>query len=360
MTTAPLTAAAHADYLAAVGKLAEKVADLDLLDALDGYRWVQTLSEVAVDAYVRSDPLRPCFVPVIGPGRQWGGDSADAHYCIARIDPGHTYRVRGTIGDSAYLSLTCYGGGAAGEYLQQRVVGIVNHRDLTVDADGHFEIALSMGQCDGDAIQLAPDACFLMTRDYLDDIGTGRPTQWHIECIDAADAVFKQDDAGVAARWRAATTFLEAQAAFQPVPYAAGNTLDDPSPPPREGLGWAAIDAAYAGGTYDLSDDDALVIDGRSPGCACWSLCLWNPLLHTFDFHYDQVTINGGAVRYNDDGSWRLVVAARDPGHPNWLCTQGRRRGRLWFRWFLPEVTPVKPTLRVVPVGDVAGLAAVV
>jgi hypothetical protein len=35
------------------------------------------------------------------------------------------------------------------------------------------------------------------------------------------------------------------------------------------------------------------------------------------------------------------------------MTTQGHRRGLLWFRWFLPEVTPDRPTVRVVPVDDV-------
>jgi len=32
-------------------------------------------------------------------------------------------------------------------------------------------------------------------------------------------------------------------------------------------------------GSFDLGDDDALVIDGRSPECAFWNICLWNRFL---------------------------------------------------------------------------------
>jgi hypothetical protein len=51
------------------------------------------------------------------------------------------------------------------------------------------------------------------------------------------------------------------------------------------------------------------------------------------------------------------VVAARDPGRPKWISTAGHGRGRIWFRWFLPESTPARPTARLVPVADLAGLA---
>src|SRR5205807_1183157 len=107
--------------------LRAKVADLDPLDAIDGYRWVQTLGEVAVDCFVRADPRRPHFFELISPGRQWGGDSADTFYKVARVDPAHTYRITGHRGDAAYLSVTTYAGGAEGDYIGQRIIGITNH-----------------------------------------------------------------------------------------------------------------------------------------------------------------------------------------------------------------------------------------
>jgi hypothetical protein len=109
-------------------------------------------------------------------------------------------------------------------------------------------------------------------------------------------------------------------------------------------------------GAFDLVPDQALVIEGRSPECAFWNLCLWNPFLHTYDPAYDRVTINGHQVVLEDDGSWRIVVAAADPGHPNWVSTQGRASGLLWFRWFLPAETPGRPACRVVPLGSVGSV----
>ncbi len=107
-------------------------------------------------------------------------------------------------------------------------------------------------------------------------------------------------------------------------------------------------------GAFDLTDGEALVIEGRSPDCAFWNLCLWNPFLHTYNYDYERVTINGTRVAYQADGSWTIVIAGRDPGHPNWVSTAGHQRGRIWFRWFLPTATPEQPTTKVVPL-DQAG-----
>ena len=41
--------------------------------------------------------------------------------------------------------------------------------------------------------------------------------------------------------------------------------------------------------------------------------------------------------------SWTLVIAAQDPGHPNWLSTAGHRKGVIFFRWFLADELPPNP-----------------
>jgi hypothetical protein len=117
-------------------------------------------------------------------------------------------------------------------------------------------------------------------------------------------------------------------------------------------VGWAAGDASYAMGSYQLDDDQAMVIRGRSPECAFWNLCLWNPFLHTYNYDYERVTINGAQVRYEADGSWVIVISPTDPGHPNWVSTAGHHRGRIWFRWFLPDETPEQPDVEMVSVGS--------
>jgi hypothetical protein len=133
-----------------------------------------------------------------------------------------------------------------------------------------------------------------------------------------------------------------------PVVLATTNEIEPPYPVPQATFGWAAGDAAYAMGSFELGPDEALVIRGRSPECAFWNLCLWNPLLHTYNYDYDRVTINGGQVTYEPDGSWEIVVAGRDPGRPNWVSTQGHATGLIWLRWFHPVATPDPLTTELV------------
>lgn len=305
---------------------------------VESYKWIFSILQVAFDCFVWADPARPRFVDIVGPYKKWGGDNADAFYGYAPIDPTRTYRVRGRRGESVYLSLTVYGGPDDGRY-SERIVGSLNDRDLRVGPDGSFELWIAPEPGPGPTIVTAPDAVCAITRDYLEDAPTGQRAQWSIEAMDPP-ATWRQSRHQLHADLGRVITWLRDQTALVPLGLGEPNTVDDPYPVPSETFGWAAGDAAYAMGSFALEDDEALVLRGRSPVCAFWNLCLWNPLLHSYNYDYERVTINGSQVSYEPDGSWEIVVAGRDPGRPNWVSTQGHDRGRLWFRWFLPDHTP--------------------
>lgn len=324
---------------------------LDEPDVLDGYRLVFSLLRVAVDTYVWGDSDNPRFTDVIGPYLKWGGDNSDAFYQVAPVDPRRSYRVRGNRGDSVYLSITVYGGPDDGHY-SNRIVGTRNDRSLHFDPDGNFELTLSPDPQPGTWLKLDPDAVIALTRDYLDNPGTDRRAVWSIEAVDRQPRR-RDDPEDLARRLRAARTWIAEQCSFLPTRVAPPNEIHEPFPVPQHAYGWSAADAAYAMGAYELDPGQALVIDGTSPPCAFWNLCLWNPFLHTYDYSYERVTINGAHVVPEPDGSWRIVVADTDPGHPNWVSTAGRRRGLIWLRWFLPDRTPQRPSCRVVEIDEV-------
>ena len=349
-----LSVAFH-DLLGEVAAIEQKVLSADPplqeADVLDGYRLTFSLLRVAVDAYVFGDKDNPRFVDVIGPYQKWGGDNSDAFYQLAPIHPDRTYRVTGNRGDSVYLSITVYGGPDDGHY-SNRIVGTMNNRSLEFDADGNFEFMISPSPQPGAWLKLDPDAVVALTRDYLDNPETDRRVQWKIEAVDPP-ARRHDDRADLTRRLRAAKTWINEQCSFIPTRVEPPNEIAEPYPVPQHAYGWSAADAAYAMGAYDLQPDQALVIEGMSPPCVFWNLCLWNPFLHTYDYTYERVTINGAHVAYEPDGSWRIVVSDTDPGHPNWVSTAGRTKGLIWLRWFLPEHTPQRPTCRVVDVTEV-------
>ena len=340
------TTKAFRELLDELGSLDTRFEGLDTPSTLEGYRWIFSILQVAFDAYVWADTDRPRFVDIVGPYKKWGGDNPDAYYQYAPIDPTRTYRIRGRRGDAVYLSLTVYGGPDDGRY-SERIVGTINDRALDFDDDGNFELSLSPDPQPGAWLKLEPDAVCAITRDYSVEPDRDRRTEWTIESDDPP-ATKRDDDADLARRFRAARTWVKEQAQIVPLAFGEPNTVDPPYPVPQQTFGWAAGDAAYAMGRFELGPHDTLVLSGTSPECAFWNMVLWNPFLHTYDSAYERVAINGGQVSYEEDGSWVIVVAQRDPGHPNWVSTAGHGKGFIWFRWFLPSTTPEPISVRVV------------
>jgi hypothetical protein len=319
------------------------------------YKWIFSITQVAFDCFVWGDPEKPRWVDIVGPYKKWGGDNADAFYQFVPVDPRRTYRVSGRKGNAVYMSLTVYGGPNDGHY-SERIVGSANDKTMSFDDDGEFVLWMGPTRPEAAAphepwIELAPDAVVAITRDYLADPNNERRIEWRIECIDGA-TVWRETEADLAARFTKALTWLKDQSAITPIPLGTPNHIDPPYPVPAVTFGWAAGDAAYAMGSFQLADGEALVLRGRSPECAFWNICLWNTLLHTYNSAYDRVTINGFQVEYEPDGSWEVVVAAEDPGHPNWISTQGHDAGRIWFRWFYPSETPAEVEATVVPLAQ--------
>ena len=58
--------------------------------------------------------------------------------------------------------------------------------------------------------------------------------------------------------------------------------------------------------------------------------------------------MNRAQTRLEPDGSWRMVVAHRDPGVANWLDAAGRTHGTLYWRFLLPEEPVPTPRTELV------------
>ncbi|KUI29362.1 hypothetical protein AU194_20705 [Mycobacterium sp. GA-2829] len=112
----------------------------------------------------------------------------------------------------------------------------------------------------------------------------------------------------------------------------------------------------YAGGIYDLAEDEALVIDVEvfEPP-AYMGFHLSNVWGESHDFANHVSSLNGTQAVPDDDGHYRYVIAHRDPGVANWVDTTRLRRGFMAMRWTYPEPAERLPTVsaRVVRVTDV-------
>ena len=107
------------------------------------------------------------FTRIVSPQRKVLGDNPDALYYWARIDGTRAYRIRGTLGDAVYTSITAHGADPAGGSME-RVIAAVSDRELSLGAGGQYEIVLSPERHDGSWLRLDPDATSVITRHYYE------------------------------------------------------------------------------------------------------------------------------------------------------------------------------------------------
>jgi len=95
----------------------------------------------------------------------------------------------------------------------------------------------------------------------------------------------------------------------------------------------------YAGGLFDLAEDEALYIEAIYHGDPVYvSAHLGNLWGESPDYANHQSSLNLHQMFMGEDGVQRWVVAHRDPGVQNWLDTTGLPRGYLSHRWAYPEL----------------------
>jgi hypothetical protein len=218
---------------------------------------------------------------------------------------------------------------------------------------------------------LEPGVGSITTRHYFESEPSiqNQPTKiipLSIEALTPAGPAPAQTDQSIAASIRALGNWMHGFTLEQPPIVKSGkpvpswvsivpNTFNQPALPDGS-IGFANRDAHYAMAPYALKPDDALVIEGRFPKCRFANVMLWNRFLQTYDYTTHRISLNRKQTRQGPDGSFRMIVAHRDPGLPNWLDTQERPSGLMYWRFVFPE-EPIQPlAAKVVPFAELTRL----
>jgi hypothetical protein len=332
-------------------------------DVADAHRALMHMLEGGLSGMFESDPAHPDFRRIVTPSRKFTGDNSDAIYFDAPVSAAHRYTVRGNMDGAVYVSITIEMGTADGS-LGTQTAGVINDTQFDVDANGCFEIRLGGEPSARNWLALPEGASRITTRHYYEDESTAsnnpaRLPRLFISADDVDAPPARASDADVAAGIRRAAQFVRSRTLLQPPmagrPQPAFLSLvpnQFPAPVPPGDMGLAAFDAAYSMAPFFLGPDQALVITGRWPDCRFANVCLWNRFQQTLDYANRSVTLNRRQTRLEADGSFRIVVAHQDPGNGNWLDTEGRAFGLVFWRFFLPEGAIETPRAEVVAFGE--------
>jgi hypothetical protein len=320
----------------------------DASERAEGYRFLTRILVAMTEFQVEQDANPPSLVQVMSPIRKFFVDNPDTLYHRATLNPALRYRIHGRRGEELYLAFCLYG-------LRGRancILANVCHADMVFDDDGRFELVLSAERPDGvkNWVQLDNIARTLVTRQYFTDLRQ-KPAELNIELLDDIAPPPAPTVEGTTHRLRALSQSLSRT--FKSTQLASEAWMKQPNTvsvdSTEEGLDslFPTPDNEYVGGWYKLEEDEALVMEGRAPECAYWSVQLCSRWLESRDFVNRQIILNHSQVKLEADGSFRIVVAHRDFGEANLLDTTGHREGGVIFRWLLPGGEWIQPNFRV-------------
>src|SRR3954453_5398646 len=151
------------------------------VDVASGMRHLLVLLAVGVDEVLRFDPD-----PILSVQRAstndvitWGMECPDCIYTRATLHGGETYRLFGNRGSARYVGLQTMAG----------IVSTANELvdELDVDADGNFEVILSVDEHTGNWMKIDGDHPTLTVRHFFYDWDTETPSSLRIERL--GDAV---------------------------------------------------------------------------------------------------------------------------------------------------------------------------
>ena len=322
-------------------------------DIVGAHRALMHMLQWGLVGLFERDPAAPRFHRIVDPDRKVLGDNPDAVYFDAPVSAGHVYRVTGETKGAAYVSITVEAGEAWGS-MSNQTVGVLNDTSFDIDADGRFEIQLGGEPRPRNWLALPERSGSISTRHYFEEpayaaADPARVPVMRIEVLDAGGRPVTtppprpSDDSVAAGIRRVAGLVRELTVDRPPMASDRARTwisrVPNVFPPPdRPGdLGLAAFDAAYAMAPFLLGPDEALVIRARWPQCRYGNVCLWNRHLQTFDYATRSISLNRAQTVADADGRFTAVIAHTDPGVPNWLDTEGRPFGIVYWRFMLPE-----------------------
>lgn len=334
------------DLLRKAGEVLHR-ADLaaSTLELAEGHRYLGRLLRAGLMAFGERTGARFPVFRAMPDGVKMGLDNPDNYYVSATVSGRHSYRISGRRGTIHYLSFAAQSQNFAARDSIAGGAGHLNDADLVLDADGRFEIIASQTECPGNWLRMTPQTSQILVRQTFLDRRAEQPVEIAIECLESDGPPPPLDPAAVSGQLLGAAMYAMGCAQWFADwvmdfdKHAALNHFHLPSEEQHRLVGGDPNIRIWLG-RWQLAADEALVIEMTPPRCHYWNFQLGNIWAESLEYRFRRTHINSGSAEVSDDGTVRLIIAARDPGSANWIDTAGHTRGTMCVRWVRADSHP--------------------
>jgi hypothetical protein len=122
------------------------------------------------------------------------------------------------------------------------------------------------------------------------------------------------------------------------------------------GIYYPSVYNVYFGGWFDLEEDEALIFEGEALRGGYAIVHIMNGWLQSIEGPGGNQKFNKTTLKTNPDGSWRAIVAHKNPGTDNWLNPHGHMCGHFTLRIVHPDGDGTsRPKARKVKLSELTG-----
>jgi hypothetical protein len=386
-----------ADRLKEVGnKIVGPIGARSARERADGFRYLASLVGAGYELEMEADRAHPVLTRMFTPIRSFVGDGPDTLYHDAKLDEALSYEFTIRRGDDIFFSIVVY---ASDEDGMRFMVSYLIDKDIEFDDEDGFQVAtihISERRPEGTKnwLELKGADPFIVTRQYFPEcVIEVDKDKYHaalmdVRCTDKVQAPAQYTEGDLRIGLDRIIAFLDdtVDAGLGVSAITGMSTIaydeDDNSTPTRIGEdGMLVVDEerrdeytpdevfemidpkvvannlpgpgiGYAGVSYKLADDEAIVVSGKEVLCRYWSCQVFDHYLSAGDYRHYPVALNDRQTIFDDDGSFRIYASKENPGVKNWICTEGRRRGQVVLRTLLAE-TDLDPEMKVIKIDEI-------
>jgi len=306
-------------------------------EASEGMRAVLRTFAMSMDTAGDQNPKAPHFARMDTRIRKVGGDNPDAEYDNLALDSRWDYVIRGNVGTVRHVSFTI--NGAPGADGRRRLLAYYNERTLGADEKGEFEIHLTKADDGGpNWVDTSGGIGSILVRQYIGDREKEVLATYDVDVVGRTP----YEDIPPSTDGEIAKALMESSYGLRFM-FTMHRTIqpelwDTPNEFARLnsdtfGTDISSADNLYMFGTYQIDEDEALVIELDPLDVRYWNLAIESRWHETVDYRKRRTHRSLDHSVVDADGKLRFVLAHGKTPHPNWLETGGHREGWMTFRW---------------------------